>query len=52
MALGYDGKPAPRALLGMTTQPLLALAVLIDLLEERLFDLGNALPHPHDVVRR
>ena len=28
-----------------------ALAVLLDLLEEGLFDLGDALPHPHDGAR-
>jgi carbon storage regulator len=37
-----------RALLGVPAQPLLALTVLLDLLEEGLFDLGDALPHPHD----
>jgi hypothetical protein len=35
----------------VTPQALLALAILFDLLEERLFDLGDALPHPHDAAR-
>src|SRR4051794_37455192 len=35
--------PAFRAL----AQPLAARAVLLDLLEEGVLDLGDALPHPH-----
>ena len=35
------------ALLGVAPQTLVPLTILLDLLEEGLFDLGDALPHPH-----
>src|SRR5215218_3212858 len=39
--------PLPRAHLGATGEPLPPLSVLLDLLDERLFDLREALLHPH-----
>jgi hypothetical protein len=42
----------PGALLGVTPEAIPPLAILLDLLEEGLLDIRDALPHPHGVVRR
>ena len=44
--------PVARALLGVAPKALTPLAILLDLLEEGLFDLRDALPHPHGLSRR
>ena len=47
VAVRARGLAVTSALLSVTPQPLVPLAVLLDLLEEGLFDLRDALPHPH-----